>query len=98
MLDEKKVVRSWCCRRVRIAFRESLKKRGFDEKGRKIVLDALGKPTTVVGRRGTLELVPNPKLKRESNKELQQLADEAVDLLIKAPTEMVRPPKKKRRL
>lgn len=34
--DFKRVVRSWSARRARIAFKEALKKQGFDEAGRRI--------------------------------------------------------------
>ncbi|GMF79212.1 hypothetical protein F9C07_2108387 [Aspergillus flavus] len=34
--QQKRVVRSWCARRVRIAFQRALKERGFDTEGRRI--------------------------------------------------------------
>ena len=59
----KRVVRSWGARRVRQAFRQALRERGFDKAGKKLVLDEAG---NVVGRRkcleGTMELRILPKL------------------------------------
>jgi hypothetical protein len=53
----KRVVRSWCARRLRNAFREALRDRGFDEDGRLLVLDSSG---NIIDRKkrlkGTLEL------------------------------------------
>ena len=53
----KRAVRSWAARRVRQAFRQALWERGFDEAGKKLVLDGAG---NVVDRRkcleGTMEL------------------------------------------
>ncbi|PGH34109.1 hypothetical protein GX50_03072 [[Emmonsia] crescens] len=34
--SEKSVIRSWCARRVRTAFRDALKERGYDKTGRRI--------------------------------------------------------------
>jgi hypothetical protein len=105
VLDEKRVVRSWCSRRVRTAFRESLKKRGLDENGKKIVLDSLAGAEgeedmgpTVEDQKGTLVLSLLPGIKKEAFKQIQQMTDEAVDLLIQQSTKMRQPVVKKRSL
>lgn len=46
MLDERRVVRSWCARRLRVAFRESLRRNGLDENGRRIREDATSTNTS----------------------------------------------------
>lgn len=88
LLSEKVVVRNWCYRRVKIAFRESLRKNGFDEKGRKIVPDPTGKgkPTTTVGQTGTLIFDVYPEVKRASLETIQKKTDEALDILLRNST------------
>ena len=97
LLDYKRVVRSWSARRVKTAFRESLRRRGFDDQGREVVLDSLGKVVqTTQGCTGTLELFVLPRVIKESFEEIQKVADEAVDTLIIASEKNSLPTKKTR--
>ncbi|KAK2761632.1 hypothetical protein FQN54_001460 [Arachnomyces sp. PD_36] len=100
MLSEKKVVRSWCCRRVREAFREALERKGFDREGRRVVPDAdEGTIIAVKDQKGTLILNPRPEMKKASYEEIQELADKALDLLVnttfKVPANRAKPWTKK---
>ncbi|EEP77808.1 predicted protein [Uncinocarpus reesii 1704] len=59
MVNMKRVVRSWCARRVRIAFRAALKESGYDSEGRKYILGACGNGNPLSKEKalmGTLEV------------------------------------------
>ncbi|KAL2007589.1 hypothetical protein VTN00DRAFT_9027 [Thermoascus crustaceus] len=82
-LNYKKVVRSWCRRRVRAAFQQALRERGFDEEGRKIAQEADGTPKVEPGLKGTAEIIVlEPTIKAE-NADLQKEMNLVVDLLLK---------------
>ncbi|KAL4805844.1 hypothetical protein BDV18DRAFT_139983 [Aspergillus unguis] len=54
MLQHKRVVRSWCARRVRYAFGQELEARGFDKHGRRLKLEDAPKPATNLGFSGNI--------------------------------------------
>lgn len=59
-LPLKRVVRSWCARRVRRAFREALGERGYDHEGRRIQQDNQNpqlESSAEVGLNGTAEIM-----------------------------------------
>ncbi|KAJ5263268.1 hypothetical protein N7478_010873 [Penicillium angulare] len=77
--DFKRVVRSWCARRARIAFREALKNQGYDELG--IPLPDSPKAQT---RRltGSLEILFHPKCVNQSSETLQRDTDRCLEEIL----------------
>jgi hypothetical protein len=75
MADNKRVLRSWCARRVRIAFREALKQHGFDNEGRRPVLDPQGRVLRKeTGLQGSLEIKLDCSLIQEKFDEILRQA------------------------
>lgn len=81
-LSFKKVVRSWCARRVRAAFRQALLDRGFDGEGRKIVQDAEGGPKVETGLKGTAEIIVHPASIKAEHADVQKEINSLVDTLL----------------
>jgi hypothetical protein len=73
----KRVIRSWACRKLRIAFVESLKKRGFASDGSRI--DGTGEEPSLIG---TAQLTPELCILKTKHEYLVQQTDEAVKLII----------------
>lgn len=65
----KRVVRSWCARRARIAFQEALHTRGLDKLGRPISSEASNQTQ---GLKGSLEVILRPETRDLSFESLQQ--------------------------
>lgn len=65
----KRVVRSWCTRRARIAFKQALKQQGFDRLGIPIGGSECAHKERLTG---TLEIVIRPPCVRESFEAIQQ--------------------------
>lgn len=77
-LSEKRVVRSWCCRRVRGALVEALQAKGYDREGR-VQPNTRGRtPLT-----GSLQLMGTEHLITVKFSELQKEAGFVVDALVK---------------
>lgn len=76
----KRVVRSWCARRARIAFQEALQKRGLDKLGRPFPSDASKQAR---GLTGSLELCLRPDTRDQSFKSLQNDALRFLDEVLK---------------
>ncbi|KAA8643429.1 hypothetical protein EYZ11_012655 [Aspergillus tanneri] len=77
-----KVVRSWCMRRTREAFRQALRERGFNADGRRIATDPRGTGTPVDGYdylQGSVELSISPEIVRESYATVKAEMDSIVD-------------------
>ena len=82
MVGHKKVIRSWCSRRVRHAFRDALRERGFDRDGKVNVLNESG---DVVGKekglQGTLDIRMNATLFEAKYADIEEQAGLLVDHL-----------------
>lgn len=85
----KGVVRSWCARRTRIAFRQALAARGFDREGRKIqshaqdgVATAAAAPGLERGLTGSVEIVVLPPCMKEKFSTVQEQTASMLDTLI----------------
>lgn len=65
----KRVVRSWCTRRARIAFEQALKQQGFDRLGIPIAGSECAQKERLTG---TLDIVIRPPCVRESFETVQQ--------------------------
>lgn len=76
-LAEKKVVRSWCCRRARGALVEALEGKGYDREGR--VQPSVGDGASLSG---SLQLVATDQLITVKFSELQKEAGFVVDALV----------------
>jgi hypothetical protein len=81
-LPLKKVVRSWAARRVRSAFREALKERGFDHEGRCIVQEGSSSSQTA-GLKGTADIIVNQCSIREESAAVQEEMASLVDTLVR---------------
>lgn len=79
-LSEKKVVRSWCSRRLRVAFAEALEVKGFDREGRAW---ARQNGSTVACLRGSLELLGTEDIVTAKFTEVQEQAGSIVDAIVK---------------
>lgn len=75
-LSEKKVIRSWCCRRVRGAIVEALQAKGYDREGRVLPNTGARPPLT-----GSLQLMGTETLITMKFSELQKQAALLVDAL-----------------
>ncbi|OJJ43092.1 hypothetical protein ASPZODRAFT_136636 [Penicilliopsis zonata CBS 506.65] len=85
ILDRKRVVRSWCSRRIRIAFIRALKNQGYDRDGRKIAdFPQKGDPRGKPGIVGSATLLVFPEIQKESMAHVQQDVSRAVAAMIKA--------------
>jgi hypothetical protein len=89
-LPLKRVVRSWCARRVRRAFRQALNERGYDPGGRRIGLDVsdaqgtrLEQVRPEAGLRGTAEVIVLKSLVNQSFPAVQQELTMLVDALLR---------------
>ncbi|KAL1983383.1 hypothetical protein VTN96DRAFT_10442 [Rasamsonia emersonii] len=102
-LPLKRVVRLWCARRARKAFRQALEERGFDHEGRPIKKEGSSSPT--VGLKGTVEIIVNQRSIKEGLPAVQEEMASLVDSLVqvaqgqdsqnKAPTPKKAPEKQK---
>jgi hypothetical protein len=75
--EKKRVVRSWACRRLRVAFVESLRKRGYASDGSRI--DEAGRELPLVG---TAQLSPELSILKIKLEALVQQTDQAVKFII----------------
>ncbi|KAL2871521.1 uncharacterized protein BJX67DRAFT_342477 [Aspergillus lucknowensis] len=87
--DYKRVVRSWCARRVRTAFRQELKARGFDAEGRSLESNTGGSatPDGIPGNLiGTIHILVEPPCIGEKYATVRQdmkiLMDALIDSLV----------------
>ena len=75
MTGGKRVLRSWCARRVQIAFREALRQHGFDNEGRRLVLDPQGTLLRKeAGLQGSLDIRLDRSLIQEKSDEILRQA------------------------
>ena len=75
----KRVVRSWCSRRARIAFQEALKHQGYDKLGRPLPSAASNR---LEGLTGSIELVVRPTIRDQSFQTVQRDADHLLESLL----------------
>jgi hypothetical protein len=86
MADDKRVLRSWCARRVRIAFYEALKQHGFDDEGRRLVFDLQGRLLRKeTGLQGSLEIKLDRSLIQEKFDEILRQAGRVIGVLASLP-------------
>ncbi|KAF9884772.1 hypothetical protein FE257_001262 [Aspergillus nanangensis] len=83
----RRVVRSWCARRARLAFRQALKDRGFDAEGRRMRSESSGEGGSTPERNddyihGSLEIVVQPQSVQEDMTVVQTDMHHLVDVLI----------------
>lgn len=84
----KRVVRSWCARRARIAFQQALKDRGYDAEGRRIQREAESSDSgdTTQGKEGnlmgSLEITVLPPTVQQSFSTVQSDMHSLLDTLI----------------
>ncbi|KAJ5595513.1 uncharacterized protein N7459_001721 [Penicillium hispanicum] len=80
LLSFKRVVRSWCARRARIAFQEALKQRGFDKLG-------ISLPTTASGQQedltGSLEIIIRPTFVQQTYQAVQHEMNHLLDKILR---------------
>ncbi|KAE8372256.1 hypothetical protein BDV26DRAFT_104827 [Aspergillus bertholletiae] len=81
--QQRRVVRSWCARRVRLAFQRALKERGFDAEGRRIKPSSdepsEGKDGNLVG---SIDILVRPQCIQENYATVQADMNSLVDSLI----------------
>jgi hypothetical protein len=76
--QSKRVVRSWCGRRVRIAFEQALKQQGLDKLGKPLVSESpTGKKLT-----GTIEIYIQPPCVTQDFEGIQKDAQHLLSLLL----------------
>ncbi|KAJ5542657.1 hypothetical protein N7461_008660 [Penicillium sp. DV-2018c] len=91
----KRVVRSWCARRVRLAFELALKEHGLDKLGKPLVSES---PSQKDILKGTLEIYINPPCVTEDFESIQKGAKMVVsELLAHVSTPTVNEPQPKKR-
>ncbi|KAL1968661.1 hypothetical protein VTN77DRAFT_1487 [Rasamsonia byssochlamydoides] len=81
-LPLKRVVRSWCARRARTAFKQALEERGFDPEGRPLKKEEPSSQT--VGLKGTVEIVVNQRSIKEELPAVKEEMASLVDSLVRA--------------
>ncbi|KAL1952556.1 hypothetical protein VTO42DRAFT_4814 [Malbranchea cinnamomea] len=82
LTNHKRVIRSWCARRLRHAFRQALKQRGFDKDGKLLMFDVEGNVTEKKkGLVGTLDIRMNVELLTAKYADIVQQAGLLVDHL-----------------
>lgn len=84
-LPLKRVVRSWCARRVRRAFREALRERGYDHEGRRIPQDKQNsqlESSAEVGLNGSAEIMVHQQSIKQNYASVQQECLILVDTLV----------------
>lgn len=81
----KSVLRSWCCRRLRLAFSTALKESGFDSEGR-VLPGTVGQAGThrKTGLKGSLTLTARPALLTAKFAVVQQSARDALGAVVKS--------------
>ncbi|KAL2830243.1 hypothetical protein BDW59DRAFT_22589 [Aspergillus cavernicola] len=87
LLDRKKVVRSWCTRRARMAFRQELQARGFDAEGRKLESENQGSATIdgLYGNlTGSVNIVVTPACIQEKYSAVREEMKTLMDSLVRA--------------
>lgn len=77
----KRVIRSWCARRARLAFEQALKDKGFDHLGTPLPSSALLPPQDALT--GSLDLIVRPSLAKQSFKTVQQDAHSVLESILK---------------
>jgi chitin biosynthesis protein CHS5 len=80
-LPLKRVVRSWCARRVRRAFREALGERGYDHEGRRIQQDNQ-ESSAEVGLNGTAEIMVHQQSIKQDYSSVREECLILVDTLV----------------
>ncbi|KAE8349012.1 hypothetical protein BDV28DRAFT_142097 [Aspergillus coremiiformis] len=84
--QHKRVVRSWCARRVRLAFRRALKERGFDAEGQRIGSDMDGNIGTSEGKNdnliGSIDIYVRSQCVQEAYSVVQADMNSLVDSLL----------------
>ena len=78
LLSHKRVVRSWCARRVRIAFEEALKQQGLDKLGKR-VSDSATLPRDFIG---SMEVNIESPCVAQSFEDLQKGANKVISELM----------------
>lgn len=101
---EKRVVRACALKRIRHAFRESLRRKGFDAEGRKVTLDSEGNIlSTKPFLKGTMSIMVYPPTVLAPVEELQRDTDTALREMLKFKTRKEKqngkptPPRKQKR-
>lgn len=89
LMPYRRVVRSWCARRTRVAFKQALKERGFNREGRmsldKTATTAATPSETEIpgdGLTGTVELIVYPPCVKEKFPVIQKEMSSMVDTLL----------------
>lgn len=85
-LSEKRVIRSWCCRRARGAIVEALRAKGYDREGRVLPNTGARPPLT-----GSLQLRGTEELITVKFSDLQKQAALLVDALVERSSRVARP-------
>lgn len=97
-LDHKRVVRSWCARRVRNAFRKALHDHGYDGEGRRILQDMDETQSSSQGEldlKGSVEIVVRPELIKEKFPEVLKETDSLVETIVRLSNERASKSQKK---
>lgn len=76
--SSKRVVRSWCARRVRLAFKEALKQQGLDMLGKRIS-ESSPCPTNLTGN---IEIFPELACVTQSSADIQKDANDIISQLV----------------
>lgn len=89
LMSYRRVVRSWCARRTRVAFKQALRERGFNWEGRRL-LGKMATPTMTPSElgipgddlTGTVELIVHPPCVKEKFPVIQKEMSFIVDALL----------------
>lgn len=91
--DHKRVIRSWCARRVRLAFKLAMKERGYDSEGRRLASSTTTDMNKAdAGRhgnnlRGTVEIVLRPAIVDGQWPMVRRDVDRLVDRIVEVQTD-----------
>jgi hypothetical protein len=92
----KRVVRSWCARRVRLAFEQALKQHGLDKLGKPLVSEFSESPSQKKTLKGTLEIYIHHPCVTEDFESIQKGAKVVIsELLAHVSTQTVNEPQLK---
>lgn len=81
-INAKKVVRTWCSRRLRIAFTKALEAKGYDREGRPQGLSSEALRTGKIGLRGSLQLLGSEKLTTAKFSEVEEQTEAVLNSII----------------
>lgn len=77
--QSKRVVRSWCARRVRIAIEQALRRQGLDKMGKPLVSES---PLRKRNLSGTMDIYVQPPCVAQNFETVQKDADHLISLLL----------------